>query len=144
MEALRSRFKPEFLNRIDDTVIFNSLGKTQLAKIIDLETEKLQQRLSDRKLSLHITKEAKETLAFMGYDPAYGARPLKRVLQREVATPIAQAILSGQFLDGDTVEVAVRSGKVAVVKSGKAGKQDISHLKPGANVDDEDLAINKL
>jgi ATP-dependent Clp protease ATP-binding subunit ClpB len=93
MGALKQKFKPEFLNRIDEFVTFNSLGVDQLIPIVSLELEKVALRLHDRKLSLAVTDSAKGWLANSGYDPAYGARPLKRTIQREVETPVAQGIL---------------------------------------------------
>ena len=87
MEALRAHFKPEFLNRVDDIVIFNPLGKEQLTKIVDLRLEDLRRLLADRKISLELTAEAKEVIFTEGYDPNYGARPLKRAIQRAGAGP---------------------------------------------------------
>ena len=103
MSALKMKFKPEFLNRIDEFVTFNSLGIEQLAPIVSLELEKVALRLSDRKLSLAVTDSGKVWLAKAGYDPAYGARPLKRTIQREVETPVAQGILGGKYPAGSTI-----------------------------------------
>ena len=103
MNALKQKFKPEFLNRIDEFVTFNSLGIEQLAPIVSLELEKVAARLSDRKLSLAVTDSGKVWLANAGYDPAYGARPLKRTIQREVETPVAQGILGGKYPAGSTI-----------------------------------------
>ena len=110
MEALRARFRPEFLNRIDEFVTFKSLGMTQLGPIVGLELQKVEKRLADRKLTLSITDGAKLWLAERGYDPVYGARPLKRTIQREVETPIAQAILGGKFQDHDIVLLDAQQG----------------------------------
>ena len=101
MEALRSRFRPEFLNRIDEFVTFNSLGMEQLVPIVSLELEKVANRLTDRKLTLSVTDSAKQWLGELGFDPSYGARPLKRTIQREVETPIAKAILGGKYPSGE-------------------------------------------
>ena len=103
MSALKMKFKPEFLNRIDEFVTFNSLGIEQLAPIVSLELEKVAARLSERKLSLAVTDSGKIWLAQAGYDPAYGARPLKRTIQREVETPVAQGILGGKYPAGCTI-----------------------------------------
>jgi ATP-dependent Clp protease ATP-binding subunit ClpB len=103
MEALKARFRPEFLNRIDEFVTFKSLGMEQIIPIVALELEKVDRRLQARKLSLKSTDGAKEWLGRKGYDPAYGARPLKRTIQREVETPIAKLILAGKFPEGSTV-----------------------------------------
>jgi ATP-dependent Clp protease ATP-binding subunit ClpB len=107
MEALRAHFKPEFLNRVDDIVIFNPLGKEQLTKIVDLRLEDLRRLLSDRKISLELTPKAKELIFTEGYDPNYGARPLKRAIQRIVQDPLAMKILDGEVLHGDHVVVDV-------------------------------------
>eukprot|EP00596_Hydrurales_sp_CCMP1899_P000317 CAMPEP_0119044926 /NCGR_PEP_ID=MMETSP1177-20130426/35757_1 /TAXON_ID=2985 /ORGANISM="Ochromonas sp, Strain CCMP1899" /LENGTH=930 /DNA_ID=CAMNT_0007015845 /DNA_START=219 /DNA_END=3011 /DNA_ORIENTATION=- len=103
MSALKQKFKPEFLNRIDEFVTFNSLGVDQLIPIVSLELEKVAMRLHDRKLSLAVTDSAKGWLANSGYDPSYGARPLKRTIQREVETPVAQGILGGKYPAGSTI-----------------------------------------
>jgi ATP-dependent Clp protease ATP-binding subunit ClpB len=105
MEALRAHFKPEFLNRVDDIVIFNPLGKEQLTKIVDLRLEDLRRLLADRKISLELTAKAKELIFTEGYDPNYGARPLKRAIQRVVQDPLAMKILDGEVLHGDHVVV---------------------------------------
>ncbi len=107
MEALRAHFKPEFLNRVDDIVIFNPLGKEQLTKIVDLRLEDLRRLLADRKISLELTAKAKELIFTEGYDPNYGARPLKRAIQRLVQDPLAMKILDGEVLHGDHVVVDV-------------------------------------
>jgi ATP-dependent Clp protease ATP-binding subunit ClpB len=103
MAALRSHFKPEFLNRIDDVVIFHALGQEQIGHILELQLELLRGRLADRRLTLELSKAAVEFLAKRGYDPQYGARPLKRLLQREVQDPLAMRILEGEFVEGTTV-----------------------------------------
>jgi ATP-dependent Clp protease ATP-binding subunit ClpB len=105
MEALRAHFKPEFLNRVDDIVIFNPLGKEQLTKIVDLRLEDLRKLLAERKISLELTPAAKELVFTEGYDPNYGARPLKRSIQRLVQDPLAMKILDGEVLHGDHVTV---------------------------------------
>ena len=107
MEALRANFKPEFLNRVDDIIIFNPLGKEQLTKIVDLRLEDLRKLLADRKISLELTAAAKELLFTEGYDPNYGARPLKRAIQRLMQDPLAMKILDGEVLHGDHVVVDV-------------------------------------
>ncbi|HJT01907.1 MAG TPA: ATP-dependent chaperone ClpB [Terriglobales bacterium] len=105
MNALQSHFRPEFLNRVDDIIIFNALGKEQLTKIIDLRLEDLRRLLAERKISLELTDGAKELLFAEGFDPAYGARPLKRAIQRTIQDPLALKILDGEVLHGDHVEV---------------------------------------
>jgi ATP-dependent Clp protease ATP-binding subunit ClpB len=105
MEALRGHFKPEFLNRVDDIIFFNPLGKEQLVKIVDLRLQDLQRLLADRKITLELTPKAKELIFTEGYDANYGARPLKRAIQRLVQDPLAMKILDGVVLHGDTVRV---------------------------------------
>lgn len=107
MEAMRAHFRPEFLNRVDEFIIFHSLRKDQLRQIVQLQVQRLQQRLSDRHITLSLTEKAIDFLAEVGYDPVYGARPLKRAIQKQLETPIAKAILRGEFFDGDTILVDV-------------------------------------
>jgi len=111
MEALRAQFKPEFLNRVDDVIIFNPLGKEQLTKIVDLRLEDLRKQLADRKISLELTPAAKELVFTEGYDPNYGARPLKRAIQRLIQDPLALKILDGEVLHGDHLIVDVDQKK---------------------------------
>jgi ATP-dependent Clp protease ATP-binding subunit ClpB len=112
-EELRERFRPEFLNRIDEIVVFEALTREQLAEIVDLQLERLRARLAERGLSLELTPAAKEHLAEAGWDPSYGARPLKRAIQRLVENPLALQLLEGGFTEGDTVLVDVRDGELA-------------------------------
>jgi len=112
MEMLQATFKPEFLNRIDETIIFNSLGKEEIKSIVDIQIGHLTKRLQDRKISLNLTNGTREFLADIGFDPVYGARPLKRVIQHHIEDELAQKILSGDVVDGDTVNVGVEDGKV--------------------------------
>ena len=104
-EALRDVFRPEFLNRIDELVEFHVLSKDQIGEIVELQLARLRARLADRAIGLHLTDAAKEAIAEEGWDPAYGARPLKRALQRLVENPLALKLLEGEFQAGDTVEV---------------------------------------
>jgi len=103
--ALRQHFRPEFLNRIDDIIIFRPLGKSEIEHIIELQLKKLERLLADRKLTLELTPEAREVLATEGYDPAFGARPLKRAIQRLLQNPLALAVLEGRFSEGDHIIV---------------------------------------
>jgi ATP-dependent Clp protease ATP-binding subunit ClpB len=107
MDVVRSSFKPEFLNRLDETVMFNPLGTGELTHIVDLQLALLQQRLADRRLTLDVSQAAKDWLALNGFDPAYGARPLRRLVQSAVGDQLARAILSGEVRDGDTVRIDV-------------------------------------
>ncbi len=113
MEAMRGSFRPEFLNRIDETIIFHALQKQELRQIVQLQVVRLAQRLSDRKISLKLSDSALDFLAEVGYDPVFGARPLKRAIQKELETQIAKAILRGEFHDGDTVFVDVENERIA-------------------------------
>jgi ATP-dependent Clp protease ATP-binding subunit ClpB len=102
-ELLKQYFKPEFLNRIDETVIFNRLGKAEIGKIVDIQLIRLEARLAERKVSLSLTPAAKALLAERGYDPLFGARPLKRTIQALLENPLAKAIIAGKIRDGDHV-----------------------------------------
>ncbi|MCP4974356.1 MAG: AAA domain-containing protein, partial [Prochlorococcus sp.] len=113
-EALRNHFRPEFLNRLDETIIFHSLRREELSQIVGLQVERLRQRLEERKLSLELNPKAVDWLANAGYDPVYGARPLKRAIQRELETPIAKAILSGRFPAGSTIEAEAKDNKIVL------------------------------
>ena len=105
MAAVRSHFKPEFVNRVDEIVVFHRLSEEHIHRIVELQVELLRGRLADRDLGLDLTPAATDWIARAGYDPDYGARPLKRVLQKEVADPIALGILQGTYKPGDTVSV---------------------------------------
>ncbi|HEX3668878.1 MAG TPA: ATP-dependent chaperone ClpB [Acidimicrobiia bacterium] len=105
LAAMRSHFKPEFLNRVDEIVVFHRLDERHIEQIVGLQVQKLEERLAERNLKLSLTDAARAHVARVGYDPDFGARPLKRVLQREVADPIALKLLSGEFRDGDTIVV---------------------------------------
>jgi len=127
-DALRLHFKPEFLNRVDDILVFNSLGKEELIKIIDLRLEEVSCLLAERKIVLEFTQAAKELLLTEGYDPSYGARPLKRSVQRLVQDPLAVKILQGDVLDGDHVMVDAGEKEMIFSVAGRAADQG---EKPG-------------
>jgi len=118
MEALRASFRPEFINRIDEIVIFNPLGKEQLARIVVLLLKDVEKLLSDRQITLELTPAATELLLSEGYDPAYGARPLRRTIQRLIQDPLAREILNGTILPGDHLRVD-RDGKKDAMKFGR-------------------------
>jgi ATP-dependent Clp protease ATP-binding subunit ClpB len=103
MSEVRQAFKPEFLNRLDDTVLFDPLSLEELTRIVDIQVGQLSARVRDRRLTLDVTPAAREWLAIEGFDPAYGARPLRRLVQREIGDRLARMILSGEVHDGDTV-----------------------------------------
>jgi ATP-dependent Clp protease ATP-binding subunit ClpB len=131
MEALHGHFKPEFLNRVDDIIIFHPLGKEQLVKIIELRLEDLRRLLADRKISLELTDGAKELLFTEGYDPNFGARPLKRAIQKLVQDPLALKILDGEVLHGDHVIVDAdkKAGKMTFNVSERAGAKEPAKTK---------------
>jgi ATP-dependent Clp protease ATP-binding subunit ClpB len=112
MDALRGQFRPELLNRIDEVVIFENLVTAQLKEIVEKETAILASRLSERKLTLELTENAKALIATEGFDPVYGARPIKRTIQKLVIDPLAQKVLMGEFKEGDTILVDAQDGKV--------------------------------
>ncbi|HEY7207107.1 MAG TPA: AAA family ATPase [Gaiellaceae bacterium] len=119
-ESLREHFRPEFLNRIDEVVEFRPLSRDQIAEIVDLQLTRLRERLAERRLGLELTDAAKETLAEAGWDPAYGARPLKRAIQRLIENPLALRLLEGDFADGDTVRVDARDGDLVFERAAAA------------------------
>ena len=107
LQALRAHFRPEFLNRVDDTIVFHPLSEADIGVIVGLQLKRMDKLLADRKLTLTLTAEARALLAREGYDPAFGARPLKRAIQRLVQNPLAMAVLEGGFVEGDTIRAVV-------------------------------------
>jgi ATP-dependent Clp protease ATP-binding subunit ClpB len=120
VDALRDVFRPEFLNRIDEVIEFRPLSKEQIAEIVELQLGRLRERLAERRIELELTDAAKETLAEAGWDPAYGARPLKRAIQRLVENPLALRLLEGDFADGDTIRVDAEDDEIRFEKVGAA------------------------
>jgi len=114
MEIVRRSFRPEFLNRLDEIILFNRLGRSEMKRIVDIQLRHLQQLLAERKITLKIDDTAKTWLANTGYDPVYGARPLKRVIQRELQNPLATMLLSGTIKDGEAVRVSVHDGRLTI------------------------------
>jgi ATP-dependent Clp protease ATP-binding subunit ClpB len=106
MDAVRAHFRPEFLNRLDETIIFDRLGRSDMGGIVEIQLAKLARRLSGRKIVLDLDDAAKLWLAEEGYDPVFGARPLKRVLQRALQDPLAEMLLAGDLLEGDRIVVS--------------------------------------
>jgi ATP-dependent Clp protease ATP-binding subunit ClpB len=102
---MRAHFRPEFLNRIDETVVFHPLGRAQIRGIVDVQMRLVARRLEDRHIRLVLDDSARDALAEQGYDPAYGARPLKRVIQREILDPLAMRILRGEIAEGATIRI---------------------------------------
>jgi ATP-dependent Clp protease ATP-binding subunit ClpB len=117
MEALRQHFRPEFLNRVDDIITFHTLSRRDLARIVEIQLGHLRRLLAERKLSLELTEAARTHLAVVGFDPTFGARPLKRAIQRELQDPLALALLSGEFTDGAVIRVEMKEGSL-VFESG--------------------------
>jgi ATP-dependent Clp protease ATP-binding subunit ClpB len=116
IEVLREHFRPEFLNRIDEVIVFKSLTQDQLTAIVDIQLKTLEKRLADRRLILVVTDAARKLLAHKGWDPVYGARPLKRAIQRLVQDPLAMMVLEGKFSEGDTIQVDAKEGVVVFNK----------------------------
>ena len=112
LDVLRNHFRPEFLNRIDETVIFHALRRNEIRSIAALQIKRIESRLSDRKISLQLSEEAKDYIAAVGYDPSYGARPLKRAIQREIENPIATKILEGTFAEGHQICITIKDKKL--------------------------------
>jgi ATP-dependent Clp protease ATP-binding subunit ClpB len=119
-DALRDVFRPEFLNRIDEVIEFKPLSKEQIAEIVELQLGRLRERLQERRIELELSSAAKEALAEAGWDPAYGARPLKRAIQRLVENPLALRLLEGEFADGDTIRVDAEDGEIRFEKAAAA------------------------
>ena len=115
MDAVKAHFKPEFLNRLDELIIFHGLGMDQIKAIVGIQVKKLQKRLLERRIELQMTEKAKEWLAKEGFDPAYGARPLKRVIQKEIQDQLAMKVLEGKFKEGDTITVDMDGKKRGLV-----------------------------
>jgi ATP-dependent Clp protease ATP-binding subunit ClpB len=114
MGELRAAVRPEFLNRLDETVVFHQLGREQLRDIVDIQLRRFEKRLRGRDIGLEVSDEAKDVLGNLGYDPTYGARPLKRVIQKHLENRLAEAILAGEYHAGDTVVVGVSNGELTL------------------------------
>ena len=115
-DALRAHFRPEFINRIDEIVFFHSLDQEHIKQIVEIQLRGLLKRLSDRKITVELSEAAKDFLVREGYDPVYGARPLKRALQRRLLDPLALRVLEGAFREGDTVAVDVAGDELSFAK----------------------------
>jgi ATP-dependent Clp protease ATP-binding subunit ClpB len=114
MGEVKNRFRPEFLNRLDEIILFHRLKREEMGAIVDIQMDRLRKLLTDRKITVDLDDAARTWLANRGYDPAYGARPLKRVIQKNVQDPLAEQILAGGVKDGDTVRVSVRDGSITI------------------------------
>jgi len=118
LQLLKSRFRPEFLNRIDEIVVFHALDAQQLRRIVNLQIELLRKRLAERRITFEVSDDVLDTLAKEGFDPTFGARPLKRLIQRKIQNPLAMQLLEGKFVDGDTVKASLskKSGEIEFSK----------------------------
>ena len=114
MNELKGRFKPEFLNRLDDVILFKPLSSDEIKKIIDIFLEEIRKRLGERNISLRVTEAAKELMAIEGYDPIYGARPLKRYIEGSLETSIAKKIIRGEIYEGSTVGVDAKNDEIII------------------------------
>ncbi len=121
MNVVRAHFRPEFLNRVDEIILFHRLKRDQMTRIVDIQIARLAKLLAERKLTIHLDEAAKEWLGARGYDPAYGARPLKRVIQKYVQDPLAELILQGKIREGGKVEVTANSDGLVI--NGQAVRQ---------------------
>jgi ATP-dependent Clp protease ATP-binding subunit ClpB len=122
MDVVRASFRPEFLNRVDEIILFHRLKREQMGAIVDIQVARLQKLLDERKIEIELTKDARAWLAEKGYEPAFGARPLKRVIQKSVQDPLAEKLLAGDIKDGDKVRVAATGGALSFTVNGKAAK----------------------
>ena len=114
MEVVRRAFRPEFLNRLDEIILFHRLGRSEMKRIVDIQLQHLERLLAERKIRLEVDDDAKAWLANTGYDPVYGARPLKRVIQRQLQNPLARMLLAGEIKDGEIVHVSVQDGQLII------------------------------
>ena len=119
MAVVKASFRPEFLNRVDEIILFHRLRRENMGAIVKIQLKRLEALLAERKISLALDEQAIAWLAEKGYDPAYGARPLKRVIQKELQDPLAERILGGDILDGSTVDVGAGSDRLLFVSNGK-------------------------
>jgi ATP-dependent Clp protease ATP-binding subunit ClpB len=115
MDALRAHFRPEFLNRVDEIIIFDRLNEEELKKIVEIQLRRLTKRLEQQKITLQLGDSAKALIAREGYDPVYGARPLKRAIQKQILDPLSLEILEGKFHEGQTIRVEAKGGALSFV-----------------------------
>jgi ATP-dependent Clp protease ATP-binding subunit ClpC len=119
MDALKKTFRPEFINRLDGIMVFRSLSKDEITRIVELELRTLRMQLAEQEMELVLTEEARLAIADTGYDPDYGARPLRRVIQNEIQDPLSEALLSNRFAPGDTIQVGFKASE----ETGKGAKK---------------------
>ncbi len=123
MAVVRGHFRPEFLNRVDEIILFHRLRREDMGAIVDIQFKRLAKLLEDRKITLSLDARGRQWLAEKGYDPTYGARPLKRVIQKWVQDPLAEAILAGDIRDGATVKISAAHGKLTIDGKPVAGQE---------------------
>ncbi len=116
MEIVQQSFRPEFINRIDDIVVFHPLGSSQIRAIVDIQLLYLRKRLQERNMDLVLDDSARDLLGESGFDPVYGARPLRRAIQQQIENPLAQRILQGGFVPGDTIRISASAGELQFAK----------------------------
>jgi ATP-dependent Clp protease ATP-binding subunit ClpB len=136
MAALRVNFRPEFLNRIDDIVVFHSLAPEQLRAIVDIQLTRLRERLEEKRIRLQLTDAAKDLLAREGYDPVFGARPLKRVIQRDLLNPLSIRLLDGTCKEGDTVAIDVKDGALHFAAGAPSGSSSTASPTASSHTSD--------
>jgi ATP-dependent Clp protease ATP-binding subunit ClpB len=128
MGVVRGHFRPEFLNRVDEIILFHRLRREDMTEIVDIQLRRMNRLLEDRKIGLSLDAKARQWLADKGYDPAYGARPLKRVIQKWVQDPLAQMLLAGELPDGSTVKLSASQGRLTI--NGKAVGEEAADSEP--------------
>jgi len=128
--VVRGHFRPEFLNRVDEIILFHRLRREDMGEIVDIQFRRLQRLLDERKIKLSLDAKGRQWLADKGYDPSYGARPLKRVIQKYVQDPLAQEILSGEIRDGSTVKISAAQGRLMINGKPVSGEEDAAPAKP--------------
>jgi len=133
LDALRAQFRPEFLNRIDEVIVFHTLGREQIDAIINIQLALVLRRLEDRKIQLRLSPRVRALLADEGYDPVYGARPLRRVIQRRLLDPLAMQLLEGGFAEGDTVLADLRDGQITFSKDAPSATVT-EEVQPGSEL----------
>ena len=136
MDEVKRFFRPEFLNRIDATVVFHQLDETEILAIVDLMMDQVKKELDEKKIGLEMTEEAKKHLAEKGFDPVFGARPLRRLIQNEVEDSLSDEVLGGNLNDGDVALVDLEDDKIVIRNKGKAA-EDSTGDDDGASADDE-------
>jgi ATP-dependent Clp protease ATP-binding subunit ClpB len=114
LQEIQQHFRPEFLNRVDEVVVFHPLTQEELGPIVEIQLQRLRARLADRQITLELSQSVVSDLAARGYDPVYGARPLKRLIQQDIETPLSRLIIQGQALDGQTIVGDIVDGKLAL------------------------------